>query len=73
MTNNLPVLHYRGDRRRCDSAAVGPDLGGAYWLPVERAYDAAQDVTTISFAPIAPAQWTPAMVTFRELVMRGQG
>lgn len=47
------TLHYRGDvvAEVLSGPPLGPDTGGAFYIPVEADYDAETDRTTAKFRP----------------------
>lgn len=58
-------LNYRGDRRNYDpNHLVGPDLGYAFLKPVHAEYDAAQDITSITFHTLLQDKLPKAAILF---------
>lgn len=50
-------LHYRGDCTDIDpNRLLGPDLHGAFYLPVAARFSQATGTTTVAVKPVPPAE-----------------
>lgn len=56
-TTMSDILNYAGDLTNVDPDwMMGPDWGGAYWLPVTGDYNPATNITTLTVRPVPPAE-----------------